>query len=85
MEAVLGKRERDAHLGAEGGVVPGVRHLRGKVSLDLRERVSEVAVDDGDGGVCGTYLCPEMISGACLVGEVVSTQRPLSKEEILFV
>lgn len=61
--------------------MPGVRHLRGKVSLDLRERVSEVAVDDGDGGVCGTYLCPEMISGACLVGEVVSTQRPLSKRK----
>lgn len=30
--------ERDVHIGAEEGVVPGVRGLKGKVSLDHRER-----------------------------------------------
>lgn len=33
--------------------------------------MSELVVDDGDGGVCGTYPCPEMIR-ASLLGEAVS-------------
>lgn len=33
--------------------MPGVRHLNGKVSLDHREQVSGVVVDDADRGVCG--------------------------------
>lgn len=55
MGVKLGERERDAGIGAEGGVMPGIRGL-GKAGFHFTHsgRMSEAAVrDEGDGGVPG--------------------------------
>lgn len=54
MELYLGERDRDARIGAEGGVVPGVRGVKQQGFSWLREGgcLRQLRWVAGDGAVC---------------------------------